>query len=258
MLAILQARCSSSRLPGKVLKPILGEPMLARHIERLRRSSQLSPLVVATSSEASDDALADLCQRLDVRCHRGSLNDVLDRFYHAAEAFQPEHLIRLTGDCPLADPQVIDATIEFHLAGGYDYTSNAIEASFPDGLDVEVFRFSCLADAWREATLTSEREHVTSFIYRRPERYRIGHFKQAEDLSWLRWTVDQPADFAMVQAVYEALYPANPQFTTADVLRFLAGHPDIARLNADITRNEGYLKSLAADRDIPSTESLAS
>lgn len=248
MLAILQARTSSSRLPGKVLKPLLGEPMLARHIERLRRSRHLDPLVVATSAEGGDDALVELCNRLGVRCHRGSLDDVLDRFYQAAKPLQPDHLVRLTGDCPLADPQVIDACIDFHLAGGYDYTSNAIQATFPDGLDVEVFRFACLEDAWREATLASEREHVTSFIYRRPERYRIGHYRQERDLSWLRWTVDRPEDFAVVETIYRALYPADPAFTTADILAYLADHPEVARHNADITRNEGYLKSLAADR----------
>lgn len=248
MLAILQARTSSSRLPGKVLRPILGEPMLARQIERLRRSAHIAPLVVATSTEASDDPLAGLCDRLGVPCHRGSLNDVLDRFYQAAKPLQPAHLIRLTGDCPLADPAVIDACIDYHLAGDYDYTTNALQPTFPDGLDVEVFRFKCLEEAWAEATLTSEREHVTPFIHRRPERYRIGHYRQAEDLSWLRWTVDQPADFEVVERIYNALYPAKPDFGTADILAFLAAHPDIARLNIDIARNEGYLKSLAADR----------
>jgi len=258
MLAILQARCSSSRLPGKVLKPLVGEPMLARHIERLQRSRHISPLLVATSTDESDHPLAALCEHLGVPCHRGSLNDVLDRFFRAAEPLAPEHLVRLTGDCPLADPEVIDATIEFHLNGGYDYTSNAIQPTFPDGLDVEVFRFACLRDAWHEATLPSEREHVTSFIYRRPERYRIGHYKQADDLSWLRWTVDEPADFEMVKAVYEALYPGKPNFTTTDVLHLLAEHPEIARINADITRNEGYLKSLATDLNVTRTQGNAS
>lgn len=248
MLAILQARCSSSRLPGKVLKPILGKPMLARHIERLQRSRHIAPLVVATSTEPSDDPLAELCGHLGIACSRGSLADVLDRFYRAADPLHPEHLIRLTGDCPLADPAVIDACIDFHLAGDYDYTTNALQPTFPDGLDVEVFRFSCLAEAWSEATLTSEREHVTPFIHRRPERYRIGHYRQTPDLSWLRWTVDEPADFAMVEAVYQALYPTRPDFTTAEIVAYLAEHPEVARINADITRNEGYLKSLAADR----------
>ncbi|MDE2440339.1 MAG: glycosyltransferase family protein [Betaproteobacteria bacterium] len=247
MLALLQARCSSSRLPGKVLKPILGEPMIVRHIERLRRTLHLSPLVVATSTEASDDPLAELCASLDIACRRGSLSDVLDRFYQAAAPFAPDHVVRLTGDCPLADPEVIDACIDYHLAGDYDYTSNALRPSFPDGLDVEVFRFSALADAWREAQLPSEREHVTPFLYNHPERYRIGHFTQAEDFSWLRWTVDQPEDFAMVERVYDALYPTNPAFSTRDIIRWLATHPEVAALNTNISRNEGYLKSLAKD-----------
>lgn len=247
MLAILQARLSSSRLPGKVMRPILDQPMLVLHIERLRRSQRISQLLVATSNEASDQPLADLCQQLGVFCFRGSLDNVLDRFYQAAAPLHPEHLIRLTGDCPLADPQVIDDCIDFHLAGGFDYSSNALKPTFPDGLDVEICRFQCLAEAWAEATLVSEKEHVTPFIHSRPERYRIGHFQQAEDLSWLRWTVDRPEDFAVVEQIYNALYPHNPAFTTADILAFLAAHPEVARQNIDITRNEGYLKSLVAD-----------
>jgi len=248
MLAILQARCSSSRLPGKVLKPILGEPMIARHIERLRRSQRISRLLVATSSETSDDPLAKLCGDLNVACFRGALDDVLDRFYQAAKTFPSEHLLRLTGDCPLADPELIDDCIDFHLAGSYDYTSNALQASFPDGLDVEVFRFKCLEEAWQEARLPSEREHVTPFIHCRPERYRIGHYRQERDLSWLRWTVDRAEDFQLVEAIYKALYPGNPAFTTADVLALLARRPELASINADLTRNEGYLKSLVADQ----------
>lgn len=250
MLAILQARCSSSRLPGKVLKPLLGQPMLARHIERLGRSKRLSKLIVATSAEASDDALAQLCDSIGVACFRGSLNDVLDRFYRAACTHPSEHLLRLTGDCPLADPLVVDACIDFHLAGNFDYTSNALQASFPDGLDVEVFRFACLEEAWKEAQLPSEREHVTPFIHRRPERYRIGHYKQDRDFSWLRWTVDRPEDFTLVEAIYEELYPANPAFSTDDVLALLARKPELAAINADLTRNEGYLKSLLDDQKV--------
>ena len=255
VLAVLQARTSSTRLPGKVLKPILGQPMLARHIERLRRSRRISTLVVATSSEPSDDALAALCSEIGVACHRGSLNDVLDRFHGATAPYRPEHVIRLTGDCPLAAPEVIDACVEYHFAGDYDYTTNAFQPTFPDGLDVEIFRFRCLEEAWREATLTSEREHVTPFIHQRPERYRIGHYKQANDLSWLRWTVDEPADFAMVDTVYRALYPGNPAFTTDDILAYLSAHPEVARINSAIPRNEGYLQSLVKDRQNSKLES---
>lgn len=257
MLAILQARCSSSRLPGKVLKPILGEPMIARQIERLRRSQRISRLLVATSTEASDDPLDTLCRTLGIPCFRGALDDVLDRFYQAALVAPSEHLLRLTGDCPLTDPEVIDGCIEFHLAGDYDYSTNALQETFPDGLDVEVFRFSCLENAWKEAQLPSEREHVTPFIHRRPERYRIGHYRQARDLSWLRWTVDRPEDFQLIEAIYNALYPNNPAFTTADVLTLLTRCPELTGINADLTRNEGYLKSLLADQKFIATQPAA-
>lgn len=247
MLAILQARVSSTRLPGKVLLPLLGKPMLARQIERVRRARRIDRLVVATSDAADDDGIARLCAEEGVDCHRGSLDDVLDRFHGAALRFAPEHVVRLTGDCPLADPAVIDDVIGFYLGGGYDYATNAVQPTFPDGLDVEVFRFACLEQAWREATLPSQREHVTPFLHGQPQRFRVGHYRQATDLSRLRWTVDEPADFDFVQRVYEALYPANPAFGTADVLRLLARRPELAALNGQFLRNEGYLKSLAAD-----------
>lgn len=247
ILGILQARTSSTRLPGKVLRPLLGEPMLARQIERLRRSRRLDRLVVATSDQPDDDPIARLCADLGIACRRGSLEDVLDRFHGAAQPYRPAHIVRLTGDCPLADPAVIDACIDFHLAGDFDYTTNALQPSFPDGLDVEVLRMRCLDEAWRRATLPSQREHVTPFLYTQPERYRIGHFRSEARLSHLRWTVDEPADFALVKAIYAELYPTDPAFTTADILALLARRPELATLNAGFDRNEGYAKSLAAD-----------
>lgn len=247
ILAILQARVSSTRLPGKVLRPLLGEPMLARQIERLRRCRRIDRLVVATSDQPDDDAIAQLCVGLAIGCARGSLNDVLERFHAASSPYNAEHIVRLTGDCPLADPSVIDACVDFHLAGDFDYTTNALEPSFPDGLDVEVFRARCLDEAWHEATLPSQREHVTPFLYTHPERYRIGHFRGDAELSHLRWTVDEPVDFALVETIFGELYPANPAFTTADILALLARRPELTTLNIGIDRNEGYAKSLAAD-----------
>ena len=247
ILTILQARTSSSRLPGKVLLPLLGKPMLARQLERVRRARHIGRLVVATSTDGADDAVERLCREEGVECHRGSLDDVLDRFYQAALPRKPEVVVRLTGDCPLADPAVIDAVIDFFLAGGYDYASNAVEPTFPDGLDVEVFRFECLETAWREARLPSQREHVTLFIHGQPERFRVGSLRRAENLGHLRWTVDEPADFDFVKRVYEALYPLNPGFATADVLALLASHPELAGINTGITRNEGLQRSLERD-----------
>lgn len=246
-LAILQARTSSSRLPGKVLKPLLGKPMLARQIERLRRVTRVDELIVATSVHATDDAIAALCQAEGLSCFRGSLDDVLDRFYRAALTRSPQHIVRLTGDCPLTDPAVVDRTIDFYAHGGFDYASNALEPSFPDGLDVEVFRFSCLEAAWREATAPAFREHVTLFIYRHPERFRTGCYRSQTNLAHLRWTVDEPQDYEFVKRVYEALYPRNPQFSMEDVLRFVAEHPEACALNRGIERNEGLARSLSRD-----------
>jgi len=244
---ILQARASSRRLPGKVLKPLLGRPMLERQIERLGRARRLDRLTVATSTDASDDAIAALCASLGVDCFRGSLDDVLDRFYRAALAARPTTVLRLTGDCPLTDPAVIDALIDLHCCGNFDYSSNAQTRTYPDGLDVEAMQFACLEAAWRESTLPSEREHVTPFIYRHPERFRLGGLTQSPDLSHLRWVVDDPQDFDFVTAIYEALYPTKPDFASADILDLLARRPDIAARMGGAATNEGYARSLAAD-----------
>ncbi|MBW8725402.1 MAG: glycosyltransferase family protein [Inquilinus limosus] len=247
VLAILQARMSSSRLPGKVMADLLGEPMLARQVERLRRCRTIDRLLLATSTEPADDALVDLCARIGVECFRGSLDDVLDRFHAAAAGSGADQIVRLTGDCPLIDPGLVDRLVELHVAGGYDHSCNTLTPRWPDGLDAEVMRAEVLEAAWREATLPSEREHVTRFIYTRPERFRLGSLVGDIDLSAERWTVDTPEDLALVRAVYAALYPANPAFATEDILAFLAAHPEIAALNRVHRRNEGLERSLAQD-----------
>jgi spore coat polysaccharide biosynthesis protein SpsF len=247
ILAILQARISSIRLPGKVLKPILGEPMLARQIERLRRAKKFDKLIVATSTDPSDDVLEEFCRRVGVPCFRGSLNDVLDRFYQAALPYAPEHVVRLTGDCPLIDPELVDRTIEFHLEGGYDYTSNTLDPTFPDGLDTEVFRLDALCRAWQEAVLPSEREHVTVYIYKRPDKFRLGIYRSLIDLSYYRWTVDEPDDLELVDKIYSAIYPVNPCFNTSEVLVFLAKTPGLSTYNTNHARHEGLLKSNQED-----------
>ncbi|MGO4125191.1 NTP transferase domain-containing protein [Inquilinus sp. YAF38] len=251
VLAILQARMSSSRLPGKVMADLLGEPMLARQVERLRRCRTLDRLLLATSTDAADDALAELAGRIGVECFRGSLDDVLDRFHAAAAGQGADQIVRLTGDCPLIDPGLIDRLVELHVAGGYDHSCNTLTPRWPDGLDAEVMRAEVLETAWREATLPSEREHVTRFIYTRPERFRLGSLVGDTDLSDQRWTVDTPEDLAMVRAVYAALYPANPAFGTEDILAFVAAHPEIAALNRAHRRNEGLERSLAQDATKP-------
>lgn len=250
ILGILQARVSSSRLPGKVLRPILGRPMLMLQIERLRRSLKIDRLLVATSTEASDDPLARTCAEYGVDCFRGSLTDVLDRYCKAAEPYSPEHVVRLTGDCPLADPEVIDQVISMHLNDGNDYTSNTLSPSFPDGLDVEMIRYRALVKAGADAKLASEREHVTAFIYKNPEIFKLGGLRSVQDLSGLRWTVDELADFETVSAIYEALYPTKADFSTEDILQWLQKNPQWKSHNTDFERNAGYKKSLVQDRPV--------
>lgn len=251
ILAVLQARVSSTRLPGKVLKPILGSPMLWRQLERLEIVKQIDKLIVATSDMADDRQLVELCKDKGVDCFCGSLDDVLDRIYRAAKPYHPDHVVRLTGDCPLTEPTVIDEAIAFHLEGAFDYSGNGVEPTFPDGLDVEVMKSAALETAWKEATLASQREHVTPFLWQQPQRFRIGHFKSEIDMSHLRWTVDQAEDLEFVREVYEALYPVNPRFTLKDVLALLDRAPELSRICNGIDRNEGWKKSLAKESKEP-------
>jgi spore coat polysaccharide biosynthesis protein SpsF len=247
IIGILQARCSSTRLPGKVLRPIMGKPMLLQQIERLQRSKHLSKIVVATSDTPDDDPLAILCLSHKIGCYRGDLNDVLDRFYQAAVKYNALHIARLTGDCPLTDPAVIDHVIESYTESGVDYASNALEPSYPDGLDVEIFNIATLKQAWEKAQLPSEREHVTPYIHKHPDIFKLLSVKHTEDLSARRWTVDNPEDFDFVSRVYDALYPQNPKFNTADILRLIRSEPYLTSVNSHLVRNEGYQISIAKD-----------
>ncbi len=247
VLAIVQARLSSTRLPGKVLMPILGRPMLWRQLERVKLAKSIDRLIVATSDQPEDRQLVDMCREFGVECYCGSLDDVLDRFYQAARLYQADHIVRLTGDCPVADPQVIDAVIDCYRSGNCDYASNINPPTFPDGLDVEVMRFDCLEQAWREAKLPSQREHVTPFIWQQPQRFKLVNFTNDTVLSHLRWTVDEPEDFEFITKVYEALYPTDSGFSMLRILSLLEKQPRLCELNAGFERNEGFEKSIMDD-----------
>lgn len=247
IVAILQARMQSTRLPGKVMMKILGKPMLALQLERIACCNNIDKLVVATSKQQADDSIAVLCETLGVACYRGSLHDVLDRYYRAAAHYAATHVVRLTGDCPLCEPAVIDETINLHLGERRDYTSNFHPACFPDGLDIEVFRYEVLEAAWQRAKLPSHREHVTAYIHQNPGVFNLGSYTQSTNLSNLRWTVDEAEDFEFVTHIYEALYPTKHDFTCDDILNYCKDNPDISRLNRKYTRNEGMIKSLQED-----------
>lgn len=237
---IVQARMTSTRLPGKVLKEILGKTLIEYLVERLRRVKLADTFVIATTINATDDPIVALCRRLNVPVTRGSENDVLARYYEAAIVHQAEVVVRVTSDCPLIDPEVIDAAIRFYRDSGgqYDYVSNALTQSYPYGMAAEVFSFKLLEQAHSEALAEPEREHVTPFIYTRPERYRIGHLVQAENQSHHRWTVDTPEDFELVRRITEALYPSRPEFNTQDILTLLAAHPDWPEINSHVRQKK--------------------
>lgn len=244
ILGIVQARMSSTRLPGKVLLPLLGKPMLARQVERLQRSRSLDQLLIATTIDPSDDPIAALAEELGLTCYRGAPDDVLDRFYQAALPYHATHIVRLTADCPLADWALIDRAVETMLDGSYDYVSTALQPTWPDGLDAEVLSVSALEMAWTESVSPVEREHVTPFIVSRPDRFRQASVNSSVDLSAMRWTVDEPQDFQFVTRIYEALYPRDPAFTTADVLELLRSEPELLAINQGIERNEGLRLSI--------------
>jgi spore coat polysaccharide biosynthesis protein SpsF len=233
ILAVLQARMSSTRLPGKVLKPLAGQPMILRQIERVARARRIDRLVVATSVETSDDPLAAVVAAAGVAVHRGPLNNVLARFIGALDAFPADHLVRLTADCPLADPELIDATIALHLETGADYASNTPERhAWPKGLDVEVITAAALRRA-AVAASPEGREHVTWDVWNQPDRYRLAWLPCPADDGDVRWTVDRPDDYVFVSEVYDALHPANPDFTPQDVRDFLGGRPDLQAWGGD-------------------------
>ena len=241
---------SSTRLPGKVLIPILGKPMLALQIKRVLEAREISDLVIATSDQPDDDPIEKLCNLMNVHCFRGSLENVLDRFYRAAVKFSASSIVRLTGDCPLADPNIIDCAIKLHSRESLDYVSNTIERTWPQGLDVEVMRFDILERVWNRAALPSELEHVTLHITNNQENYSIGHLRNEKgDYSRFRWTVDQGEDLLLVKMVYEALYPGNELFNTDDVLDLIDQRPELGRINADVDRRAGLNKSYANDRE---------
>jgi spore coat polysaccharide biosynthesis protein SpsF len=244
--AILQARMTSSRLPGKVLLPVLGRPLLAHQLERLRHARCLERVVLAPTARATDDPVAAWGQSEGLIVFRGSELDVLDRYHGAAAACGAEVVMRLTGDCPLIDPAVCDRLAEEFFARGADYAATG--PRFAEGLDCEVLTREALDTSWREARLPSEREHVTLFVRNHPERFRLHVMENATDDSRYRLTVDEERDFAVVRSVLEALEGAGGSCAgTAAIKEFLDAHPEVLRINADIVRNEGLAKSLAED-----------
>jgi spore coat polysaccharide biosynthesis protein SpsF (cytidylyltransferase family) len=249
IVAILQARTDSSRLPGKVLMPILDKPMIIHQLERVARSEKITHLILATSVDRSDDELASIVTSYHFDLFRGSKTDVLGRFYDAAKMLNlkdDDWIIRLTGDCPLQEAKIIDELIVEFEKQNVDYMANCIIPVYPDGFDAEIFTFKALKECDLQATFPSEREHVTPWI-RENGSFKIANLeKEDASVSQLRLTVDEPEDAELVKIIYNHF--GNNTFSYEEILRFLAENPHYCELNASYMRNEGYLKSLQEDK----------
>ena len=219
--------------------------MIWHVVRRVGRARLVDQVIVATSMEAADEPIVEFCRSEGIGCYRGSLDDVLDRFYHAARHFSAGTVVRVTADCPLIDPEVIDEVVGIYQTGDYDYASNILEPTYPDGLDTEVFSLATLDRTWHEARWQSEREHVTPYM-KSPDRFRIVNVANTQDLSTMRWTVDEPEDLRFVRAVYGLL--GDRCFAMDDILAVLDENPELTRINAGIGRNEGLEESLRHDR----------
>lgn len=251
VLAIIQARTGSTRLPGKVLLDLAGKSALEHVIERMRHCKLVDDFIVATTISRQDLPIVNLCAELGVRVYCGCEEDPLERYFQAARLFGGEHIIRIKADCPAIDPLVVDQAVQLHLATRADYTTNTMERTYPVGQDVEIVTRQTLLRLWREARLFSEREHITLYIHKHPDKFHTEHLKWDADYSHKRWTMDNPEDYELLKLVFEALYPKNPVFSMHDVLQFLALHPELEELNGHIPVDAGVQRSLMHDRIVP-------
>jgi spore coat polysaccharide biosynthesis protein SpsF len=234
IVAIVQARMTSERLPGKVLMNILGKPVLWHVVTRLNGSELIEKVVVATTTNETDIPIIRFCDEMGIGVYAGSEENVLDRYYKAASHFSATVIVRITADCPLIDPKIVDRVIQYYLENKdkFDYVSTNHPTTFPDGLDTEVFSFEALEKAWKNAKKQYEREHVTPYIWDQPEKFRIGNVENDEDLSATeRWTLDYEEDLEFIRAIYANLYKEGKIFGMEDVLKLLKKKPELRDIN---------------------------
>ena len=251
ILAIVQARMGSTRLPNKAMLKIKGIPVIEHVVRRAMVSKLIDKIVVATTMNRSDDVLEKYIKEKMRGCDvfRGSEENVLERFYLCAKPYKPDIIVRVTADDPLKDAEIIDRAVQFLLNDPeLDYVSNTIKPTFPEGLDIEAIRFNALETAYKAAALQSEKEHVTPYIWKNRDKFKTMNFEHDEDLSSWRWTLDKTEDFEFMKAIYEEFYDKNPNFSYKSVINYLKNHPEIVGINSSIVRNEGYLRSLNKEK----------
>ena len=248
-VVVTQARSGSTRLPNKVLLEVEGKTLLQIHIDRIKQAKQVDTIFIATTVKPADDVIVEHAVKLDVNCYRGSEDDVLDRFYQTVKNVKPDYIVRLTSDCPLIDPKLLDEVIVEAQTKDLDYYANIIEERYPDGQDIEVFKFSALESAWKEAVLKSDREHVTPYI-RNNSSYKGGRLFKSDNhgldgnYNNVRLTVDEPRDLEVIRLIIKDLGFDKDWKTYAE---YYLNTPEIKALNEQIVRNEGYLKSINKD-----------
>lgn len=244
IIGVTQARIGSSRLPGKVLLTIQDKSLLQYHLERAKKSNLVDKWIVATTDEKESELICEIASNLSISSFKGSLTNVLDRFYQAVKVEKADYIVRITSDCPLVDASIIDDVVKMCIDQKVDYVSNTLKPTFPDGMDVEVFKFSALEKAWKEAKLLSEQEHVTPFIWQNSNFFGKSIFTSknysgTEDFSSYRLTVDKQEDFDLIKKLIEALGADKPWI---DYIAYLKNNPQLLAINSSIKRNEGYIK----------------
>lgn len=244
VVGIIQARCDSTRLKNKVLANIEGKPLIERIYSRVKQVELIDQVVIATTNSAVDNALTDWCIRKKINVFRGSEQNVLERFYECAELYSADIIVRITADDPFKDPIIINHAVDLLIKNNYDYVSNTIKPTFPEGIDVEVFRFNSLKSAFQSARLDSEKEHVTPYIWKNIDKFSLYNFEHNKNISHLRWTIDYPEDLEFARAIYKKLQVKNDMFYMQDVLSVLDKFPKLLDIQKKIIRNEGYLKSI--------------
>lgn len=244
VVAIIQARMGSTRLPGKIMLNLLGKTVLWHVVNRVSKAKLINGLIVATTVNSEDDIIAEFCKNNDILVFRGSEKDVLDRYYQCAKEYKVKNIVRITSDCPLHDPNVMDIVISEYLRGNYDYVSNTIKYTFPDGFDVEVFSFEALVEAWEDAKLPSEREHVTLYI-KNNKKFQKKNIFSNNKYPANRCSLDYMEDYEFMKRIYEGI--EREMFYIDDIMNYVRKKTEILKINQHIKINDGYLKSLKED-----------
>ncbi len=247
IVAIIQARMGSTRLPGKTMMKILGKPIIQHVIDRVKKSRLINKVWLITTVNKEDDALVKWAENNYVKYYRGGVEDVLDSYYQTALLAGADAVVRITGDCPLIDSKIIDKVVVEYLKGNADYVCNRRPPTFPDGLDTEIFSLAALKKDWTEARLKSDREHVTTYVWRHPNLFKLKSITHSPDLSKHRWTLDTKKDFSFIKKIICECAKRNLEGNTEDILNIIKDHPEWLKINKGQLRNEGYLKSLKQD-----------